>query len=393
MAARRGTGKPSFAAASESSTTASASRLTLETDRFNGGTEQSFIVLNPAFYPIVPPITDLGRPSVYQMQPGLRAPRTMQSALGVERQVSKTTTVATTFIYTKSDHQLRTVAIEDPADLIYQYQANGAFEQEQWITNVTTRLSKNISLFAFYVMANAMSDTDSSGTFPENPNNFSEDWSRASLDVRNRFVMGGSIMTRWGVRLSPFIIARSGAPFNIVTGTDVDSDTPLTERPAFATAGEPGAVDTQWGWFISPALAPNATIIPRNYGTSPGYFGVNLRLSKVFGFGEPRSAAGMPMSGGGPRGGPPVGMAGGGRGGMRGVFSDPLTDRRFNLTVSISARNMLNSTNPGPIQGNLSSAFFGDSTAMASPFGGNVMAGSASAADNRRIDLSIRLNF
>lgn len=77
----------------------------------------------------------------------------------------------------------------------------------------------------------------------------------------------------------------------------------------------------------------------------------------------------------------------GGRGGMRGIFSDPLTDHRFNLTFSVSARNLLNSTNPGPVQGNLSSAFFGQSLALANAFG------PVSGAGNRRIDMSLRLNF
>jgi hypothetical protein len=212
-------------------------------------------------------------------------------------------------------------------------------------------------------------------------------------------------MTRWGVRLSPFIIARSGAPFNITTGTDDNHDTEFTDRPAFATPGEPGAVQTRWGWFIDPALVPQGVpvvVIPRNYGQSPGYLGINLRLSKVFGFGEARSAPGMPASGGGPggpgggpggpRGGGPMGMGGRG-GGMRGVFGDALTDHRFNLTFSISARNLFNSTNPGPVVGNLSSAFFGQSLVMANPFGGGVMAGTASAADNRRVELGLRFNF
>ncbi len=366
--------------------------LTLQTDRFNGGTQRDFIILNPTFYPIVPNLTQLeqmasGLPAVYQMQPGLRAPRTTQSALGVERQVSKSTTVATTFIYTKGEHLLRSLATEEPDQVLYQYQANGSFRQQQWITNVNSRLNKNISFFAFYVLAKAMSDTDGSGTFPDNPSDLAEDWGRSSLDVRHRFMLGGSMTTHWGVRLSPFITARSGAPFNIVTGTDVNSDTPLVERPAFANPGQPGAIQTQWGWFIDPALAPNATIIPRNDGQSPGYFAINLRLSKVFGFGEARSAATGPLGGGpgGGRGGP-VGMAGG-RGGMRGIFSDPLTDHRFNLTFSVSARNLLNSTNPGPVQGNLSSAFFGQSLALANAFG------PVSGAGNRRIDMSLRLNF
>jgi hypothetical protein len=389
--------------------------LTLSEERFNGVNQQSYVVMNPTFYPNIPPLSSLAQyeqATILQVQPGLRAPRTMQGALGVERQLPWNTTVASMFTYSKGEHLLRTVNINapepgsEPGNLIYpngtnevidQYQANGAYRQEQWITNVNSRLNKNISFFAFYVLSKAVSDTDGVGTFPANTYDLSEEWGRSSLDVRHRFVLGGSVMTRWGVRLSPFIVARSGAPFNITTGTDLNGDTIFTDRPAFATPGEtgPNVKATPWGTFyLDPA--PGTPVIPRNYGQSPGYLGINLRLSKVFGFGEARSAPSTPASGGGPGGprggGGPMGMGGRG-GGMRGVFSDALTDHRFNLTFSVSARNLLNTTNPGPVVGNLSSAFFGQSLVMANPFGAGVTAGSASAADNRRVEMGLRFNF
>ncbi len=368
--------------------------LTLQADRFNGTTQQPFIVTNPNFYPFVPPPSALAgrRARSISCSPGLRAPRTMQSALGVERQLPKSTTVASTFMYAKGEHLLRSVAIPQTAEMIYQYQANGAYRQEQWMTNLNSRIGKSISFFAFYVLSKAMSDTDGAGTFPTSNTNFAQDWGRSSMDVRHRFMLAGSFMTRWGVRLSPFITARSGGPFNITTGTDINGNTIFNDRPAFAVPGASGAIQTPWGWF-NPNPAVGAPVIPRNYGQSPGFFAINLRVSKVFGFGESRSTAAAPGLGGGPGGprggGPPMGMGGGGGrgGGMRGVFFDPVTDHRFNLTVSVSARNLLNSTNPGPVQGNLSSSFFGESVALANAFG------PASGAGNRRIEGGLRFTF
>jgi hypothetical protein len=72
---------------------------------------------------------------------------------------------------------------------------------------------------------------------------------------------------------------------------------------------------------------------------------------------------------------------------MRGVFSDPVTDHRFNLTLSVSARNLLNSTNPGPVEGNLSSEFFGQSLSLANAFG------PVSGAGNRRLEMGLRFSF
>ena len=75
-----------------------------------------------------------------------------------------------------------------------------------------------------------------------------------------------------------------------------------------------------------------------------------------------------------------------GAGGKSPFGSSSGTSRRYNLTFSISARNLLNTFNPGPPVGNLSSPFFGQSINTAGgPF--------ASASANRRIDLQVRFSF
>ena len=127
---------------------------------------------------------------------------------------------------------------------------------------------------------------------------------------------------RWGVRLNPFIIANSGRPFNITIGRDLNNDSVFTDRPAFAQPGQPGAIDTRFGWF-NPTPGPNDIIIPRNYGDGPGIVTVNLRVSRTFGFGgvrtnnRPARNGRRRGGGGGSRGG---GFGGGSRGGggMRG---------------------------------------------------------------------------
>ena len=76
---------------------------------------------------------------------------------------------------------------------------------------------------------------------------------------------------------------------------------------------------------------------------------------------------------------------GGGPG--RGMFGDATTDQRFNLVLSISARNLLNSTNDGSFTGNLTSPIFGQANSLAGGFG------PASAAGNRRLELQVRFMF
>jgi hypothetical protein len=81
----------------------------------------------------------------------------------------------------------------------------------------------------------------------------------------------------------------------------------------------------------------------------------------------------------------PGGLSGAGGGGPFGGRGSG-TNRRYNLTFSIAARNLFNTFNPGPPVGNLSSRFFGESINIAGgPFG--------SASANRRIDLQVRFSF
>jgi len=68
-------------------------------------------------------------------------------------------------------------------------------------------------------------------------------------------------------------------------------------------------------------------------------------------------------------------------------FGDALTDHRYNLTFSASARNLLNSTNPGPVWGISVLPSSGNRSAWRNAFG------PASGAGNRRVELGLRFNF
>ena len=102
---------------------------------------------------------------------------------------------------------------------------------------------------------------------------------------------------------------------------------------------------------------------------------------------------------GGGRGGP-----GGGRGGPGGMFGGASTGKRYNLTVSVQARNLLNHVNPAQPTGNLSSPLFGISTQLGGGFGprpggggggpgGGPGGGGGGAAANRLIELQLRFSF
>ena len=78
-----------------------------------------------------------------------------------------------------------------------------------------------------------------------------------------------------------------------------------------------------------------------------------------------------------------------GGGGPGGMFGQNNSNKRFNVTLSLSARNLLNHVNLTAPVGNLSSPLFGQSLSIAG-FGGP---GGASVASNRRIEASLRFTF
>ena len=334
---------------------------------------------------------------MHVFDPNLRAPYMMQSAISVERQLPWKSTISSTYTNTRALHMLRSVnvgAFDAALGNRYEYQSTGILNQNQFMVNFNTRFSRKLTLFSFYVLNKAMSDTDGVTTFPADPFNYRIEYGRASNDIRHRFVLGGNVIAPFGLRFNPFVIANSGRPFNIIVGRDLNGDSILTnDRPALAQPGQVGAINTAYGWF-NPKPGPGDIIIPRNYGDGPGLFTVNLRASRTFGFGGARKdkrPAGMGGGdgGGGGRGGRGGGgMRGGfGGGGMRGMMDSGNTEQRFNLTLSVQARNLFNTVNLASPVGNLSSALFGQSTQTAGGFGGGT------DANNRRLEFQLRLTF
>jgi len=393
---------------------------TLTAERYNGKVQQQYVITNPTFFTpdSTTPISSLGglqtiQPvqTIQEVSSTLRAPYLMQSAVSVERQLPAHTTLAVTYTNSHGLHMFNTADINAPlpgtynpknpgsgvfplagqygTDPVFLMESAGLYNQNQLITNINSRLNKNVSLFGFYTLNYARSNTDGLGTSPAVPYNYAGEYGPAATDVRNRVFVGGSIESRWGIRLSPFFTAQSGAPFNITTGSDLYGDTLFNTRPGIVTNPQQGGNYVRYGNVLldSNPIGTGEALLPRNFGRGPGAVSFNARLSKTFGFGAIREGAGrggFGGDGGGRRGGPLFG--GGGPGGL---FSSPTTPHRYNLTFSVSARNLLNHNNPGPIIGTITSPLFGQANSANIGWGG----GFAETANNRRIELQMRFAF
>jgi hypothetical protein len=345
----------------------------------------------------LPPATT---PAVYQTNPNLHAPYTVQTGVTLERQLTKSANIAVTYLNSRGVHQFYTGNLNpyDPAtglrpngqdENVFQYQSEGTFKQNQLIVNGSVRVGTRLSLFGYYTLNYANSDTSGANSLPSNPYDLQQDYGRASFDIRNRLFMGGTIGLPRGFRFSPFLVASSGPPFNITTGEDPYQASSFNVRPMFASCTT-GNYVTKYGCFAAPTASELATYtpIPIYFVAGPSRFALNFRISKTFGFGPVVEGAGN--SGGGGPGGGTFGRPGGGpRGpggpGGRGMDAGA-TNRRFGLTFSANVRNAFNNVNLGTPIGILPSPQFGESNSLA---GGPYNSQSA----NRRIDLQASFNF
>jgi hypothetical protein len=384
---------------------------TLTALRYNGVVQQQYVVTNPDFFPSVPSFAALSAfqttQTIQRVSPTLRAPYIVQSAISVERQLPRDTTLAITYANAHGLHLLRSRDVNAPLPgtfnplvpgsgvfplgapgPVFLMESSGLYNQNQLIAFLNSRYSKDISFSTSYVLNYARGNTDGLGTFPAKPYDFTGEYGPAATDVRHRFTLTGSMNTRWSVRFNPFLVVESGPPFDITLGRDLYGTTLFNARPGVPTdLTKPGLIQTRYG-LLDPNPTADERTLPRNFGRGPGAVTVNLRVTKVVEFGPRREGSSAPASGPG---------GGGDRRGTPGVFtpaggpqgSAASGKHRYSLSVSMSIRNLLNHTNPGPVIGNITSPLFGQANQPAGAGG----FGFSEAANNRRLELQMRLTF
>jgi Carboxypeptidase regulatory-like domain len=381
---------------------------TLTAERYNGEVQQQYVVTNPDFYPSLLPLAALAgfqsTQVIQEISSHLRAPYILQSAVTLEQQLPRNTTLAVTYTNSHGLHVLRSEDINAPLPGTYNpsvqdsgvfplghpgavdlMESSGLYNQNQLISNVNAKLNSGLSLFGFYVYNRAHSNTDGVGTFPANPYSFAGEYGPAATDIHHRVTIGGSINLKWAVRISPFVVMQSGAPFDITSGEDLYGTTLFNARPGVgADQNKPGLIQTSYG-LLDPNPSPGERLLSRNFGRGPGQYNVNLRIAKVIGFGKRRGEASSGQGGG--AGNPMQAATARGLGGLIGT---PSTSRRFNVSIGLSIRNLLNHTNPGPLIGNITSTYFGSANQIA---GGQNGEGFYETANNRRLESQIKFTF
>jgi hypothetical protein len=328
--------------------------------RYDGFRQRQFVVQRPGavILPTLPQLLEGNRFGLVQLRdPRLRLPRLFDAAAGYEYRLPGNWLASANFRLQDGRGQFRNVSantpepgeserpLPPPLENVYVYQANGRFR----LYDLQFRASggKRVALEAVYDLAQARGDTDGPGSFPANRRNLAAEYGRAATDIRQVFYVSGAtrLWKRLAVNLT--VGARSGVPFNLITGRDVNGDGVFVERPALVASDHPDRTLTPYG-FMTPSPVPGAARVPRNLGRGPALFTLNAEAG--YGF--------------------PVG---------RGSKALLLEARAWNAT------NFVNLSTP---EGNLASPFFHQSTGLISGYGGI-----PERAGNRVVEAGLRFVF
>ena len=377
--------------------------VTLNQRRYDGVTQQSYLILNPTFFPAIPAAAVLqATAQPQQLRPvanSVVAPRLYQASVALERQITAGSRVTVTWVNSRGVHLLNVRNLDRSLRLLTE--SSGVSRQNQVIANFNATYRK-LTVFGNYSLSYGKDDNEG---LPADPNNLRAEWGPSSYgDIRHRAVVMATVPLLWKWGASPFFVVNSGPPYNITTGLDPDRTGAPSARPALLRGM--AAAACQGSGFVYAAafgcfdLLPAAgSAIGRNYGRGPAAVNLGMRISRTWSFGREAAAgdsyAAFP-SGGGHVGGAESGSGGRANGGSIGGSGSGSGGgsgggKRYRATLSASTLNAFNHTNFAPPNGDLSSPYFGQYRSL----GGMIVMthGGGASAYNRKIDLQLRFTF
>jgi len=352
----------------------------------NGVNQQNYVVQDPSFYDPNAAISaamlmqaGTSTPTIDTIDAHFHSALSLQSAIGVDQQITKKLTMSVNYLYTRGVHQYMmnnvnaptfdaanyTLIGAAPKTYNYQFQSGGIFKQRQLIVTGNGSV-KNLTLHANYVYNQAESDTQGISYFPSVADDPALDYGRATFGVKQQFMLFSTYSAPFKINISPILFAQSGTPYNIMLGNDLTGNNQSNARPTYGVCGAAGVVSTAYGCLDTNPVGKGEQIIPYNLGTGPANVVMHLRVTRSFGVG-PRKA---------PEPAPKTDAAGdkaadGKAADAKVAATMPVPPpRKYTLHLDAGAANVFNVVNFAPPNGTLSSPLFGKSQSLAcGPYG------------------------
>ena len=244
--------------------------MLIQSRLYDGSAIHQTIIQNPGYpNPISNPVatSTAGTPSVTRLAPNFRFPYLANGSVTVERKLA---TQGQNFLTLELDtirgvhlYRLRnvnapfpgTTVVPDPNFLVIdQYEPSASSRGYSASLSYRGQFRK-FQVVGKYTLARTLDSASTFTSLPANNYDANADWARADYDRRQMFNFLGLYNLPKGLTSSVIFNAWSGLPYNITTGFDNNGDTVANDRP-------PG--------------------IWRNAGRGPGYFNIDLRLSRRY---------------------------------------------------------------------------------------------------------------
>jgi carboxypeptidase family protein len=357
----------------------------LNATRYNGVTQQAYLLTNPDFFPTIPSAASLAsgvQPQTIQLLANdMKAAQLIFGSVGIERQINKY------FRFSVNYNELRAVNFVRSRDVnarlpgtdVFPYgdstvrmlsESTGLARQRQFVFNPNFNYKK-ISIYANYALQYTYADFDG---LPSDHYNLRADYGKA-FNNGHRVNGGPTFPLPLKLLVNTVFLYNSGQLYNITTGLpDPSGDGAAVQRPALvdlspsSCTGATHRYSPEFGCFdLSPA--PGTPTIRKNYGRGPSNVNMTLRLSRTWDFIRKESGGGS-RAAAAPAAAPAAANA-----------------MKYHLTLSIFAVNPLNHPNFANPNGNLSSPFFGQPLSLQ----GSFIPGNSTY--NRKITLQAQMTF
>jgi hypothetical protein len=222
-------------------------------------------MVNPP-YPGPPPagVMGSGPTAQWRLADSLELPRTVQASVGVERPVGQRSALTAEYLRLRTAHALRTRDVNAPLPVrrpdasrlnVFEIQSTGESHTDALTVTFKGRFA-GFRGTAQYTLSKTTDDASGIFDLPADSVTLDGERARADFDRRHKVNVAGAYgWKKDRLRLGAVLAAFSGAPFNIVLGSDANHDLVVNDRPAG---------------------------VGRNAGSGPPFAQLDLRFTTVF---------------------------------------------------------------------------------------------------------------
>ncbi len=201
--------------------------------------------------------------SVVQLSPDVQIPATLQFSVGIERPLTKKSTISATYIGLRGYNQFFSRDINAPLPPLYaarpdpshgvvrEVESSGHFQSDSLQLTMRGGVTKYFSGQLQYTLARAYNNTSGIWWYPANDYDLSGEWARADFDQRHHFEALGTLKFGDFTRVGMAVSLGSGRPYSLLLGEDLYNNGRGSARPAGVSRNSlegPGYADVDLRW-------------------------------------------------------------------------------------------------------------------------------------------------